>query len=116
MYKFRKHETTHALTHIVIHGVEMRNIDKLVDVKYLASAPATPEKIHVYKTGANAGKTRKLKAKPARQGLLPVSEKTIWEWSRDGRFPKPIRLGGAGGKVTVWRASDVQKWIEEQSA
>lgn len=107
MYKFRKHETTHALTHIVIHGVEMRNIDKLVDVKYLASAPATPEKIHVYKTGENAGKTRKLKAKPARQGLLPVSEKTIWEWSRDGKFPKPLKMNGR----TVWRLSDVQDWI-----
>jgi len=50
------------------------------------------------------------------QWLLPVSEKTIWEWSRDGRFPKPIRLGGAGGKVTVWRASDVQKWIEQRAS
>ena len=94
----------------------MQTQEQYYRVKQIASAPATPEKIHVYKTGENAGKTRKIKAKPARQGLLPVSEKTIWEWSRDGRFPKPIRLGGAGGKVTVWRASDVQKWIEQRAS
>ena len=86
----------------------MKAADRLVDIKYLSSAPATPEKIHVYKTGVNAGKTRKHNAKPARQGLLPVSEKTIWEWSRDGKFPKPLKMNGR----TVWRLSDVQDWIE----
>lgn len=82
--------------------------DKFIDIKYIASAPATPEKIHTYKTGENAGKTRILKAKPAREGLLPVSEKTIWTWVREGRFPQSIKMNGR----TVWRLSDVMSWIE----
>lgn len=83
-------------------------------VKEIASSPATPEKLHVYKSGENKGKTRKLKAKPARQGMLPVSEKTIWTWVRDGQFPKPIKMNGR----TLWRLSDIEEWIaiQEQKA
>ena len=81
-----------------------------VDVKFLSSAPATPEKIHVYKSGENKGKTRTLKAKLARVGLLPVSEKTIWTWVREGKFPSPIRLNGR----TVWDLSIVEAWIAER--
>ena len=91
----------------------MQTREQFYRAKQITSAPATPEKIHVYKTGENAGKTRKLNAKPARQGILPISEKTLWTWVSEGNFPQPIRMGG---NVTVWRASDVQKWIEEQSA
>ncbi|ENW86649.1 hypothetical protein F906_01708 [Acinetobacter pseudolwoffii] len=80
-------------------------------VKQLASAPSTPEKIYTVKTGENAGMKRKVSAKPERVGLLPVSEKTIWEWVRQGKFPQPIRMSG---NVTVWRMSEVQAWIEEK--
>ena len=80
-------------------------------VKQLASAPPTPEKIYTVKTGENAGMKRKVSAKPERVGLLPVSEKTIWEWVRQGKFPQPIRMSG---NVTVWRMSEVQAWIEEK--
>lgn len=90
----------------------MQTQNKLIDVKTIASAPATPEKIHVYKTGQNAGKTRKLKAKPAREGLLPVSEKTVWTWVRENKFPRPIKLNGR----TVWRLSDVESWLREQES
>lgn len=86
--------------------------DKFVDVKYIASSTATPEKTHVYKTGEQAGKSRTLKAKPAREGLLPVSEKTIWAWVSEGKFPKPIRLNGR----SVWRLSDVTSWIDSMEA
>ena len=81
-------------------------------VKQLASAPSTPEKIYIVKTGANAGMKRKVNAKPERVGLLPVSEKTIWSWVKQGKFPQPIRMSG---NVTVWRMSEVQAWIEEQA-
>lgn len=81
-------------------------------VKQIASAPSTPAKIYTVKTGANAGMKRKVNAKPGHVGLLPVSEKTIWEWVRQGKFPKPIRMSS---NVTVWRMSEVQAWIEEQS-
>lgn len=80
-------------------------------VKQLASAPSTPEKIYTVKTGENAGMKRKVSAKPERVGLLPVSEKTIWEWVRQGKFPKPIKVSA---NVTVWRLSEIQAWMEEK--
>lgn len=83
-----------------------------VDIKFLSSAPATPEKVHVYKSGDNRGKTRTLKAKPARVGLLPVSQKTVWVWVREGKFPNPFKMNGR----TVWRLSDVEAWIAEQES
>ena len=81
-------------------------------VKQLASASPTSEKIYTVKTGENAGMKRKVNAKPERFGLLPVSEKTIWTWVKQGKFPKPIKMSG---NVTVWRMSEVQEWIEEQA-
>lgn len=80
-------------------------------IKQLASAPSTPEKIYTVKTGENAGMKRKVSAKPERVGLLPVSEKTIWEWVRQGKFPKPIKVSA---NVTVWRLSEIQAWMEEK--
>lgn len=80
--------------------------------KQLSSAPATPEKIYTIKTGKNAGMKRKVNAKPERVGLLPVSEKTIWTWVKQGKFPQPIPMSG---NVTVWRMSEVHAWIEEQA-
>lgn len=80
--------------------------------KQIASAPATEEKVYTYKKGENAGKTRKLNAKPAREGLLPISEKTLWTWVKEGKFPKPIKLSA---NVTVWRAEEVHQWIEGQA-
>lgn len=82
------------------------------DIKDLTSSPAQPEKIHVYKSGLNKGKIRKLKAKPARVGMLPISEKTIWTWVREGKFPSPIRLNGR----TVWNLADVEAWIADQKS
>lgn len=79
--------------------------------KQLSSAPATPEKIYTIKTGENAGMKRKVNAKPERVGLLPVTEKTIWTWVKQGKFPQPIRMNN----VTVWRMSEVHAWIEEQA-
>ena len=40
--------------------------------------------------GEYEGKVKIIKARPAKSGLLPVSEKTIWSWIRAGKFPKPI--------------------------
>jgi predicted DNA-binding transcriptional regulator AlpA len=49
------------------------------------------------------------KGKP---GLLPVSPTTVWRWVREGRFPKPFKLGDS---VTVWDATEVTAFIERQS-
>ena len=81
-------------------------------VKQLTSASSTSEKIYTVKTGKNAGMKRKVSAKPERIGLLPVSEKTIWTWVKQGKFPQPIKMSD---NVTVWRMSEVQAWIDAQA-
>jgi predicted DNA-binding transcriptional regulator AlpA len=43
--------------------------------------------------------------------VLPWKKSWIWEASRDGRFPKPIRLGR---RTTVWRREDVLAWLDER--
>jgi len=44
-------------------------------------------------------------------GKLPVSPATIWRWVRDGKFPKPFKLGES---VTVWNASEIEAFIENR--
>jgi len=41
-------------------------------------------------------------------GKLPVSPATIWRWVREGKFPKPFKLGDS---VTVWNAEDINAFI-----
>lgn len=50
---------------------------------------------------------------PANTGILPVSPATMWRWVRDGKFPKPFKLGTC---VTVWNLSDVENFIASNSA
>ncbi|WP_162588614.1 helix-turn-helix transcriptional regulator [Variovorax sp. RA8] len=45
-------------------------------------------------------------------GLLPVSPATIWRWVREGKFPKPFKLGDS---VTVWEAAAVEGFIANRS-
>ena len=44
---------------------------------------------------------------------IPVSKSTWWQGVKDGRFPKPIKLGP---RVTVWRADDIRALIENGAA
>ena len=41
--------------------------------------------------------------------LIPVSKSTWWQGCKDGRFPKPVKLGP---KTTAWRAEDIAALIE----
>ena len=45
-------------------------------------------------------------------GLLPVSPATVWRWVREGKFPKPFKLGDS---VTVWDATAVEDFIAKRS-
>ncbi|NWO07152.1 MAG: helix-turn-helix domain-containing protein [Alteromonadaceae bacterium] len=38
-----------------------------------------------------------------------VSTKTIWRWVREGRFPRPIKVGPG---TTRWREKDLQAFEE----
>lgn len=53
-----------------------------------------------------------LASTPTKQGKLPVSPATIWRWTREGRFPKPIKLGTS---VTVWDAAEVEAFIAKRA-
>lgn len=49
----------------------------------------------------------------ASKGLLPVSPATIWRWVREGKFPKPYKLGES---VTVWDLEKVEAFIAQRAA
>ena len=44
-------------------------------------------------------------------GMLPVSTATLWRWVKDGKFPKPFKLGH---RVTVWDAAEVDAFLAAQ--
>jgi len=44
--------------------------------------------------------------------FLPFGSSTLWAWSRDGRFPSPIRLSNT---MTAWRNADVIEWLSNQT-
>lgn len=46
-------------------------------------------------------------------GILPVSPATIWRWVRDGKFPKPFKIGAG---VTVWHATEVEAFVASCAA
>ena len=36
-----------------------------------------------------------------------ISRSTVWRWVKEGKFPKPVKLGEA---ATRWRICDLQAW------
>lgn len=41
--------------------------------------------------------------------VYPVSRSTWWSGVRNGRYPKPVRLGA---RCTAWRAEDIRALLE----
>jgi prophage regulatory protein len=50
------------------------------------------------------------KANPAIMPLIPIGKSSWWMGIKQGRFPKPLKLGP---KTTVWRIRDIRKLIEQ---
>ena len=46
-------------------------------------------------------------------GPIPVSKSTWWQGVKDGRFPKPQKLGP---RTTVWRVEDIRALFEGQGS
>ncbi len=44
--------------------------------------------------------------------FLPFGSSTLWAWSRDGRFPAPVKLSPT---MTAWRNAEVIEWLESQA-
>ncbi len=55
----------------------------------------------------------RLSAIIAPNGPIPVSKSTWWQGVRDGRFPKPVKLGP---RTTAWRVEDVLAVIQQINA
>lgn len=47
---------------------------------------------------------------PAILAVFPVGASTWWRMVRDGRAPKPVKLGPA---TTAWRAEDIRELIAD---
>ena len=43
-------------------------------------------------------------------GPIPVSKSTWWAGVKDGRFPKPVKLGP---QTTAWRVEAIQQLIDK---
>jgi prophage regulatory protein len=46
-------------------------------------------------------------------GPIPVSRSTWWAGIKDGRYPKPVKLGP---RITAWRVEDIRALIMEGAA
>lgn len=44
--------------------------------------------------------------------FLPFGASTLWAWSRDGRFPAPVKLSPT---MTAWRNADVIDWLNSHA-
>ena len=44
--------------------------------------------------------------------FLPFGSSTLWAWSRDGRFPAPVKLSPT---MTAWLNADVIEWLESHA-
>ena len=69
------------------------------------SAATTQEVPRLYRLADLATSARKA-------GLLRVSPATVWRWVREGKFPKPFKLGAS---VTVWDAAAVEEFIAKRA-
>lgn len=49
------------------------------------------------------------KSNPTIPPLIPVSKSTWWEGVKNGRFPKPVKLGP---RITAWRIKDIRQLID----
>ena len=52
------------------------------------------------------------KANPPIPGILPVSKSTIWQWVKQGIFPRPIKLGP---RVSVFDVQAVRSCLESKA-
>ncbi|MCU7876789.1 MAG: AlpA family phage regulatory protein [Candidatus Thiodiazotropha sp. (ex Lucinoma borealis)] len=52
------------------------------------------------------------KADPPVPPIYPVSRSTWWNGVKDGRFPKPVKLGP---RTTAWRVEDIRILIDSTS-
>jgi predicted DNA-binding transcriptional regulator AlpA len=45
--------------------------------------------------------------------FIPISKSNLWLMVREGRFPRPIKLGP---RTTVWKAEELQEFIKKHKS
>ncbi len=48
------------------------------------------------------------KSNPPIPPLIPIGKSTWWKGIKEGKFPKPIKIGP---RITVWNAEDIINFI-----
>ena len=43
--------------------------------------------------------------------LLGIHPQTVWRWARDGKFPRPVKIGA---QITGWLGGDLNNWLESK--
>ena len=59
---------------------------------------------------ASARVTRLIRLREV-QHRIGLGRSTIYRWMAEGRFPKPVQLGGY---AVAWAEDDVEAWITER--
>lgn len=44
---------------------------------------------------------------------IPVSKSTWWQWCKDGKAPRPIKLSA---RTTVWKEWEIDEFLESHEA
>ena len=50
------------------------------------------------------------KANPPIPPLIPIGKSTWWDGVKNGRFPKPVKLGP---RTTAWRVEDIRQLLAQ---
>lgn len=50
---------------------------------------------------------------PVASAVCGVAKSTIWAWTAQGRFPKPVKLSP---RVSTWPVADVRAWLADPVA
>lgn len=45
---------------------------------------------------------------------VPYSRSTLYQMIADGRFPKPVKIGGQASRAVFWDAAEIERWIAER--
>lgn len=86
----------------------MKLHDQYLRMSDLANQPERRSRTKI----TTSGEKRTITAKPAIRGITGLSNKHIYHLINQNKFPAPIKIG----RASLWRLSDINKWIESHSA
>lgn len=98
-------QNTDVLTPSIGHRLLTREFWRMKDL-----ATTAERRAREYKT--RDGTRRKIKGRPARKGLLPLGESTIYAMVKRGEFPSPVKLSE---RVSAWRSTDLVEWAKTRN-